>query len=56
NPREVLDYSKRLKEEGNSSFKEGDIDGALEKYGLSSVFLSCLIFKVEGDRISFFFN
>ncbi|KAL2922703.1 Peptidyl-prolyl cis-trans isomerase FKBP62 [Bienertia sinuspersici] len=54
NPGEVLDHSKRFKEEGNSSFKEGDIDGALEKYGLSSVFLSCVVFNVECDRTSFF--
>ncbi|KAL2920732.1 Peptidyl-prolyl cis-trans isomerase D [Bienertia sinuspersici] len=40
NPREVLDHSKRFKEEGNSSFKEGDIDGALEKYGLSKLQLA----------------
>ncbi|KAL2935004.1 Protein PHOX3 [Bienertia sinuspersici] len=54
NLREVLDHIKRFKEEGKPSFKEGDIDGALEKYGLSSVLLSCLIMKVEGDRITFF--
>ncbi|KAL2933969.1 hypothetical protein RDABS01_017088 [Bienertia sinuspersici] len=47
-------YSKEIKEEGNSSFKGGDIDGALEKYRLSSAFLSCVVFKVEGDSISFF--
>ncbi|KAL2924056.1 Peptidyl-prolyl cis-trans isomerase FKBP62, partial [Bienertia sinuspersici] len=32
NPREVLDHSKRFKEEGNSSFKKGDIDGALHYF------------------------
>ncbi|KAL2942337.1 Peptidyl-prolyl cis-trans isomerase FKBP62 [Bienertia sinuspersici] len=53
NPKDILVHSSNLKEEGNSSFKGGDLDGALEKYSLSMVFLSCLDLNVTGVRISF---
>ncbi|KAL2902885.1 Peptidyl-prolyl cis-trans isomerase FKBP62 [Bienertia sinuspersici] len=53
NPRDVLKYSRNFKDEGNSSFKEGDFDGALEKYSLSCVFLSCLALQEEEARSSF---
>ncbi|KAL2920789.1 Peptidyl-prolyl cis-trans isomerase FKBP62 [Bienertia sinuspersici] len=48
NPKGVLEHSRIIKDEGNSSFKEGDLDSALEKYSLSCVFLSCLAL-LEGD-------
>ncbi|KAL2942582.1 Protein PHOX3 [Bienertia sinuspersici] len=35
NPKDILVHSSNLREEGNSSFKGGDLDGALEKYSLS---------------------
>ncbi|KAL2926465.1 Peptidyl-prolyl cis-trans isomerase D [Bienertia sinuspersici] len=53
NPKDILVHSSNLKEEGNSSFKGGDLDGALEKYSLSMVFLSCLDLNETGVRISF---
>ncbi|KAL2896629.1 Peptidyl-prolyl cis-trans isomerase FKBP62, partial [Bienertia sinuspersici] len=53
NRKDVLVHCSNLKEEGNSSFKEGDLDGALEKYNLSMVFLSCLVLNEVGVRISF---
>ncbi|KAL2925777.1 Peptidyl-prolyl cis-trans isomerase FKBP65 [Bienertia sinuspersici] len=53
NPKGVLENSRKLKDEGNISFKEGDFDSALEKYSLSCVFLSCLALQEEGARTSF---
>ncbi|KAL2923180.1 Peptidyl-prolyl cis-trans isomerase D [Bienertia sinuspersici] len=53
NPKDVLKYSKNFKDEGNSSFKESDFGGALEKYSLSCVFLSCLALLEEEARSSF---
>ncbi|KAL2923273.1 Peptidyl-prolyl cis-trans isomerase FKBP62 [Bienertia sinuspersici] len=53
NPKDVLVHCSNLKEEGNSSFKEGDLDSALEKYSLSMVFLSCLVLNEVDVRISF---
>ncbi|KAL2944533.1 Peptidyl-prolyl cis-trans isomerase D, partial [Bienertia sinuspersici] len=53
NPKDVLFHCSNLKEEGNSSFKEGDLNGALEKYSLSMVFLSCLVLSEVDVRISF---
>ncbi|KAL2900071.1 Peptidyl-prolyl cis-trans isomerase D [Bienertia sinuspersici] len=53
NPKDILVHSSNLKEEGNSSFKGGDLDGALEKYSLLMVFLSCLDLNETGVRISF---
>ncbi|KAL2943902.1 Peptidyl-prolyl cis-trans isomerase D, partial [Bienertia sinuspersici] len=53
NPKDALVHSSNLKEEGNSSFKEGDLDDALEKYSLSMVFLSCLVLNETDVRISF---
>ncbi|KAL2927035.1 Peptidyl-prolyl cis-trans isomerase D [Bienertia sinuspersici] len=53
NPKDVLVHCSNLKEEGNSSFKEGDLDGALEKYSLSMVFLSCLVLNEVDVKISF---
>ncbi|KAL2936327.1 Peptidyl-prolyl cis-trans isomerase FKBP62 [Bienertia sinuspersici] len=53
NPKDVLVHCNNLKEEGNSSFKEGDLNGALEKYSLSMVFLSCLVLNEVDVRISF---
>ncbi|KAL2893191.1 Peptidyl-prolyl cis-trans isomerase D, partial [Bienertia sinuspersici] len=53
NPKDILVHSSNLKEEGNSSFKGGDLDGALEKYSLSMVFLSCLDLNETGVRSSF---
>ncbi|KAL2934806.1 Peptidyl-prolyl cis-trans isomerase FKBP62, partial [Bienertia sinuspersici] len=53
NPKGVLEHSRKLKDEGNSSFKEGDFDSALEKYSLSCVFLSCLALQEEVARNSF---
>ncbi|KAL2900049.1 70 kDa peptidyl-prolyl isomerase [Bienertia sinuspersici] len=48
-----LENSKKLKDEGNISSKEGDFDSALEKYSLSCVFLSCLALQEEDARTSF---
>ncbi|KAL2906226.1 Peptidyl-prolyl cis-trans isomerase FKBP62, partial [Bienertia sinuspersici] len=53
NPKDVLNYSRNFKDEGNSSFKKGDFDGALEKYSLSCVFLSYLALQEEEARTSF---
>ncbi|KAL2937267.1 70 kDa peptidyl-prolyl isomerase [Bienertia sinuspersici] len=53
NPKGVLENSRNLKDEGNTSFKEGDFDNALEKYSLSCVFLSCLALQEEDTRSSF---
>ncbi|KAL2935035.1 Peptidyl-prolyl cis-trans isomerase FKBP62, partial [Bienertia sinuspersici] len=53
NPKDVLKYSRNFKDEGNSSFKKGDFDGALEKYSLSCVFVSCLALQEEETRTSF---
>ncbi|KAL2905996.1 Peptidyl-prolyl cis-trans isomerase PASTICCINO1 [Bienertia sinuspersici] len=50
NPKGVLEHSRKFKDEGNSSFKEGDFDSALEKYSLSCVFLSCLALQEEVAR------
>ncbi|KAL2927315.1 70 kDa peptidyl-prolyl isomerase [Bienertia sinuspersici] len=53
NPKGVLENSRNLKDEGNTSFKEGDFDNALEKYSLSCVLLSCLALQEEDTRSSF---
>ncbi|KAL2932523.1 Peptidyl-prolyl cis-trans isomerase D [Bienertia sinuspersici] len=53
NPKSVLEHSRNFKEEGNTSFREGDFDGALEKYSLSSVFLSCLTLQKKDIRTFF---
>ncbi|KAL2926470.1 Peptidyl-prolyl cis-trans isomerase PASTICCINO1 [Bienertia sinuspersici] len=53
NPKGVLEHSSNFKDEGNSSFKEGDFENALEKYSLSCVFLSCLDVQEEDARSSF---
>ncbi|KAL2899490.1 70 kDa peptidyl-prolyl isomerase, partial [Bienertia sinuspersici] len=53
NPKGVLEHSSNFKDEGNSSFKEGDFENALEKYSLSCVFLSCLDVQEEDARNSF---
>ncbi|KAL2903254.1 70 kDa peptidyl-prolyl isomerase [Bienertia sinuspersici] len=53
NPKDVLEHSKNLKDEGNTSFKVGDFDSALEKYSLSCVFLSCLALQEEDARTFF---
>ncbi|KAL2927403.1 Peptidyl-prolyl cis-trans isomerase D [Bienertia sinuspersici] len=53
NPKGVLEHSSNFKDEGNSSFKEGDFENALEKYSLSCVFLSCLDVQEEDTRSSF---
>ncbi|KAL2900021.1 Peptidyl-prolyl cis-trans isomerase D [Bienertia sinuspersici] len=53
NPKGVLEHSRKLKDEGNSSFKEGNFDSAFEKYSLSCVFLSCLALQEEVARNSF---
>ncbi|KAL2924670.1 Protein unc-45-like protein B, partial [Bienertia sinuspersici] len=41
---------KEFKEDGNSFFKKGDIDSALEKYGFARIFLICLALEMEEDR------
>ncbi|KAL2905234.1 70 kDa peptidyl-prolyl isomerase [Bienertia sinuspersici] len=53
NPKGVLENSRNLNDEGNTSFKEGDFDNALEKYSLSCLFLSCLVLQEEDTRSSF---
>ncbi|KAL2904973.1 Peptidyl-prolyl cis-trans isomerase FKBP62 [Bienertia sinuspersici] len=53
NPKGVLENSRKLKDEGNISVKEGDFGIALEKYSLSCVFLSCLTLQEEDARSSF---
>ncbi|KAL2939387.1 Peptidyl-prolyl cis-trans isomerase D, partial [Bienertia sinuspersici] len=53
NPKDVLVHCSNLKEEGNPSFKVGDLDAALEKYSLSMVFLSCMVLNEVDVRISF---
>ncbi|KAL2924647.1 Tetratricopeptide repeat protein 1 [Bienertia sinuspersici] len=50
NPKELTDHIKEFKEDGNSFFKKGDIDSALEKYGFAGIFLTCLALKMEEDR------
>ncbi|KAL2920414.1 Peptidyl-prolyl cis-trans isomerase FKBP62, partial [Bienertia sinuspersici] len=38
---------------GNSFFNKGDIDSALEKYGIARIFLTCLALEMEEDRETF---
>ncbi|KAL2941497.1 Peptidyl-prolyl cis-trans isomerase FKBP62, partial [Bienertia sinuspersici] len=44
---------KEFKENGNSFFKKGDVDSALEKYGFAGVFLTCTALEMEEDRETF---
>ncbi|KAL2922479.1 Peptidyl-prolyl cis-trans isomerase FKBP62 [Bienertia sinuspersici] len=53
NPKELMDHIKESKEDGNSIFKKGDIDSALEKYGFAGIFLTCLALEMEDDRETF---
>ncbi|KAL2899802.1 Protein unc-45-like protein B, partial [Bienertia sinuspersici] len=53
NPKELLKHVKEFKEDGNSFFKIGDIDSALEKYGFAGVFLTCMALEMEEDRETF---
>ncbi|KAL2931945.1 70 kDa peptidyl-prolyl isomerase, partial [Bienertia sinuspersici] len=53
NPKELLEHIKEFKEDGNSFFKKGDIDNALEKYGFVGIFLTCLALEMEEDRETF---
>ena len=53
NPKGVLDFAKEMKEEGNSLFKKGRFDDALEKYGYAGLILGCFEFAKE-DRNEFF--
>lgn len=52
-PRGVIEFTKEMKEEGNTLFKEGSFDDALERYGYAGIVLGCFEFGEE-DRQDFF--
>ncbi|KAL2926661.1 Peptidyl-prolyl cis-trans isomerase FKBP62 [Bienertia sinuspersici] len=53
NPTKLLEHIKEFKEDGNSFFKKGDINSALENYGFAGIFLTCLALEKEEDRETF---
>ncbi|KAL2922097.1 70 kDa peptidyl-prolyl isomerase, partial [Bienertia sinuspersici] len=53
NPKELLEHIKEFKEDGNSFFRKGYVDSALEKYGFAGIFLTCLDLEMEEDREAF---
>ncbi|KAL2925100.1 Peptidyl-prolyl cis-trans isomerase FKBP62 [Bienertia sinuspersici] len=48
--KELLEHIKEFKEDGNSFFKKGDVDSALEKYGFTGIFLNSLALEMKEDR------
>ncbi|KAL2923092.1 70 kDa peptidyl-prolyl isomerase [Bienertia sinuspersici] len=53
NPKELLEHIKEFREDGNSFFRKGDVDSALEKYGFAGIFLTCLALEKEEDKETF---
>ncbi|KAL2921823.1 70 kDa peptidyl-prolyl isomerase [Bienertia sinuspersici] len=53
NPKELLEHIKEFREDGNSFFRKGDVDSALEKYGFAGIFLTCLALEKEVDKETF---
>lgn len=52
-PKKVLEIARDMKEEGNSLFKLGKVDNALEMYGYAEVILARYKFEEEEDRSKF---
>ncbi|KAL2905557.1 Protein TANC1 [Bienertia sinuspersici] len=51
--RRVLNLAQELKEKGNTLFKQGHMDDALEQYGYAQLILARYNFVKENDRIEF---
>ncbi|KAL2896583.1 Protein TANC1 [Bienertia sinuspersici] len=48
-PKMVLGLTKDMKEAGNSLFKKGEVDEALEKYGYAGMIIARFNFEEEDD-------
>ncbi|KAL2902516.1 Protein TANC1 [Bienertia sinuspersici] len=52
-PKMVLGLARDMKEAGNSLFKKGELDKALEKYGYAGMIIARFNFEEESDRLEF---